>query len=432
MLPEAYVQDGVLAPERQAFKAMVVRANDSLTVPGVQRLVDFAHAGLPIVFSGGIPQDLLGHNATGTAYVRNALASLVDMANVHIVPYDHLAVSLANLGITPRVKVSADRPLYTYWREDANASVSYAYIYNDAWDSEMGEGAAEGSVTFNTTGVPYIYDAWTGEIAPILAYQESEAGMTIPMMLAGNQSAVIAFHHNETAPSGPRLLSVPAEVYSATSASSNTSNSASVVLKAGNTTSSTPVLLTNGTTLTLPTPPAPFNLTGWNLTVESWTQPDDPTVDQTVSKKSNSSYNIQDLQPWNQISDSLRNVSGRGFYTTTFTWPPANTSGADTSASGAMLDLGAIFNTARVWVNGEQMPPLDPTAARLDLGGCLKEGDNEVLVVVTTTLGNALVPLTDEIRSSGTLWLGPVPTEQGYGLVYPVVVMPYVEVTVEL
>jgi hypothetical protein len=34
---------------------MVVRANDSLTIAGVAKLVEFAHAGLPIIFSGGIP-----------------------------------------------------------------------------------------------------------------------------------------------------------------------------------------------------------------------------------------------------------------------------------------------------------------------------------------------------------------------------------------
>lgn len=427
MRPEAYVQDGVLAPDRQAFNAMIVRANDSLTVSGVERLVEFANAGLPMVFSGGIPQNLLGYYESGTTYVRQALAGLVGMKNVHIVPYDNLGVSLANLGIVPKTTVSADRLLYTYWREDTNASVSYAFVYNDAWDSDIGEGFATGSITFDATGVPYTYDAWTGEIAPIVAYQESKAGITIPMILAGNQSAIIAFHHNETVPSGPRLLSMPPEVYSATSASNN---SGAITLKAGNTT--TPVLLTNGTSLTLPIPPAPYNLSGWDLIVESWTQSDDPTTDQTISKKLNSSYTLQDLKPWNQISDSLRNVSGRGFYSTGFMWPPTNTSGADVDASGAMLDLGVIANTARVWVNGAQLPPLDPTAARVDVGDYLQEGRNEVLIVVTTTLGNALVPFTEEIRSSGTLWEGPEPTEQEHGLVYPVVVVPYAETTLHM
>ena len=426
MLPEADVEDGILAPRRQAFKAMIVRANDSLTVPGVQHIADYANEGLPVIFSGGLPQELLGYNESGTTYVRQALADLSSMDNVHIVPYENLAVSLSNIGIMPKTKVTADRPMYTYWRDDSNSSVSYAFVYNDAWDSEIGEGTATGSITFDTDGVPYSYDAWTGEIAPVLAYQQSPAGITIPMTLAGNQSAIIAFHHNETVSSSVRPLSTPPEVYSTTASSDD----GTLTMKAGNTTE--PVLLTNGSAVSLPVPPAPYNLSSWNLTIESWTQPDDPEADQTTSKKSNSTHQLNELIPWNQISDDLRNVSGRGFYTTSFTWPPSNTTGADTGASGAMLDLHAIVNTARVWVNGKQLPPLDPTAARADIGEYLQEGRNEVMIVVTTTLGNALIPFTDEVRSSGTLWLGPEPVEQANGLVFPVVVVPYAETTVQV
>lgn len=77
-LPEAIVANGTFAPERQAFKAMILRANDTPTVTGVQKLVDFANEGLPIVFSGGVPQNLTGYNATGTEFVRSALASILD------------------------------------------------------------------------------------------------------------------------------------------------------------------------------------------------------------------------------------------------------------------------------------------------------------------------------------------------------------------
>lgn len=429
MLPEAYVKESVLAPDRQAFKALIVRANDSLTVSGVERLVDFAHAGLPVIFSGGLPQDLLGYDQSGTAYVRQALNGLTGMENVHIIPYDNLAVSLSNLGITPRMKVSADRPLYTYWREDTNASVSYAFLYNDAWDSDIGEGDLTGSVTFACTGAPYTYDAWTGEITPILTYQEGKAGIAIPMTLAGNQSTIIAFHHNEST-SNAHLLSTPPEVYSATRENTGSTDQR-VMLRSGNT--SEPILFANGTYINLPTPPAPYTLAPWNLTVESWTQPNDPEADQTSSKKTNTtSCALQQLKPWNQISDTLRNVSGRGFYSTSLTWPPTNTTGADVDASGAMLDLGIIVDTARVWVNGQQLPPLDPTAARTDIGSFLQNGQNDVFIVVTTTLGNALVPFTEEVKSSGTLWEGPTPTEQDYGLVFDVKVVPYVKTTIEL
>ena len=424
MLPEAYVQDGTLAPARQAFKAMIVRGNDTLTVPGVQRLADFAHQGLPIIFSGGLPQNLTGYNVSGTEYVRSTLAGLVCLKNVHIVPYENLAASLNTLGIQPRTRVDTDRIWYTYWRDDADASASYVFVYNDAWDSEIGEGASSGAVTFETTGVPYMHDAWTGAVSPILGYQRTKCTTTIPLSLAGNQSMIIAFHHDATTSTGTRLLSLPSTVFSAEQSGGNGSNL--ITVKAARSTET--VLLSNGATMSLPIPAPVMNLKDWTLVIESWTSPSDPGADQTVAAKSNSTHQISGkLKPWNQIDDSLADVSGRGFYTTTFSWPPSHG-----KADGAMLDLGAYVNTARVWVNGHRLPPLDCTAARTDIDEFLVDGDNALEVVVTTTLGNALRPIYENVKSSGTLWLGPEPIAQDYGLVMPVSVVPYRTTTVRL
>lgn len=423
ILPEAYVEGGVLAPNRQAFKAMIVRGNDTLTITGVQKLVEYAQAGLPILFSGGVPQNLTGYNVTGTQYVRSALNSILHLDNVHIVPFDNLASSLSALGITPRTAVNADRIWYTYWREDTNASRSYVYLYNDAWDSERGGGSSTGSITFEETGVPYMYDAWTGDMTQILAYQQANKTTTIPVQLAGNQSIIIAFSTDETTPTGTRLLATPSQVYSATEVSGVLS------IKAGN--CSEVAVLSNGTTFGLPVPAAPMSLSDWNLTIESWTRPQHPAQDQTISVKSNSTRKLTSLKPWNQIDSSLRHVSGRGFYSTTFTWPPKQG-----NADGAILDLGVIVETARVWVNGNQLAPLDPTTAWADVGEYLQKGENKLEVVVTTTLGNALIPIYNGtsplIKTSGTLWDGPQPEEQEYGLVVPVMLVPYRTTTLSL
>jgi hypothetical protein len=370
--------------------------------------------------SGGLPQNLTGYNVSGgTEYVHSQLASITKLENVHIVPFENLAVSLTSLGFAPRTAVSADRIWYTFWREDTNASFDYAFVYNDAYDSEFGLGASTGSVTFETTGVPYLYDAWTGDASPIVAYQRTNSTVTVSLSLAGNQSVIIGFQKNETASSGTTVLSLPSEIYSAELQANQ------VTLKAGNT--SETVLLSNGTTISLPVPAAATNLSSWSLIIESWSPPSDLYPDQTHAALSNHTYNITSLQPWNEISGSLANTSGCGFYSTTFSWPPQNG-----SADGAVLDLGAVFHTARVWVNGNQLPPLDPTKAVADIGDYLVNGTNKVEVVVSTTLGNVLRPIYKEIISSGTTWLGPQPVEQGYGLLSPVSVVPYTTVTISL
>lgn len=359
---------------------------------GVEKLTQYAHEGLPIVISGGSPFNLSGYNVSGSSYVKSALAALTDLDNVHEVPAENLSASLQSLGFAPRTKVVADRIWYTYWREDEQAAKSYIFVYNDAWDSELGLGSSNGSVTFETTGVPYFYDAWTGESRPVRDFQQIDGCTTIPLVLAGNQSTIIGFHHNESAtsheqknphrPSATRGWSEPFQ-------------------------SSAPAKSQQA-------------LSSWTLTIESWTAPEDIYADQTESAKSNSTWELSSLKPWNEISDSLFNVSGRGFYNTTFSWP---LTGDD--CEGAVLDLSAIINTARVWVNGHQLPPLDPTHAIADISEQVKDGDNEVLVVVATTLGNAVRPHWGELRSSGTLALGPLPPAQAYGLVSEVLVKQY-------
>jgi hypothetical protein len=390
--PEAYVSDGTFAPARQAFKALILRGNDTLTVAGVEKLTQYAHEGLPIVISGGMPFNLSGYNVSGTSYVKSALAALTDLENVHEVPAENLSASLQALGLTPRTKVDADRIWYTYWREDEQAAKSYVFVYNDAWDRELGLGGSNGSVTFETTGVPYFYDAWTGENRPVRDFEQNDGCTTIPLVLAGNQSTIIAFHHNESATSHEHKSSY----------GSSTSNEWSEPLQSSAAAKSQQTL------------------ESWTLTIESWTAPEDIYADQTQSAKSNSTWELSSLQPWNEISDSLFNVSGRGFYDTTFSWP---LEAGD--YEGAILDLGAIINTARVWVNGQQLPPLDPTHAVADISEHVKDGENEVLVVVATTLGNAVRPHWGKLRSSGTLALGPLPPAQAYGLVSEVLVKQY-------
>jgi hypothetical protein len=84
------------------------------------------------------------------------------------------------------------------------------------------------------------------------------------------------------------------------------------------------------------------------------------------------------------------------------------------------------MHTARVWINGQQVPPLDPTRPVADITDLLVVGQNSIEIVVATTLGQAVRAEWDEIQSGGypvTLLALP-PDEQEYGLLYPVEFIP--------
>lgn len=417
-LPDAQVKNGILAPAHQSFKAIVVRGNDTMTASGVSKLAQWAHQGLPVVFSGGIPSNISGTNVTAKSYVNTTLSGILSLKNVHSVPYAGLADSLASIGIHPRASIAqktSNTTWYTNWREDEAESTTYVFVYNDATELPGSLGSSTGNITFSTSGTPYVYDAWTGDKTPVWLYQQSEKTTTIPITLAGNQTTIVAFERDQK----------HAKIHVKHSSARLSTVSGTDSLVNFNTKPCT-AHLSNGTALEIPPSQfTPINLTNWNLTIESWTAPAN-LYDVEGTVKTNSTHTLTSLLPWNQLpGTNLSNVSGRGYYTTSFTWPPSSAS----AATGAQLSLGHIIHTARAYLNGRVLPPLDPTDATADLTPFLKHGVNELEVVVATPYGNALAPMWEQLRSYGGgpyLLAGALaPKVREYGLVGEAVVVPF-------
>ncbi|KAJ5716257.1 secreted protein [Penicillium malachiteum] len=415
-LPEAFVSDKVFAPNRQAFKALVVRSNESLTTLGVEKLVDYAHAGLPIIFPGGLPSNFSGYNPTAAAKAVQDLKGIKSLKNVHLVSSDGLASTLESLNILPRSSTEVDGTWYTLWREDTANAKSYVYVYNDATGLSFDESKTSGTISFESTGVPFFYDAWSGEVTRITTYKQSKTHTTIPLELAGNQSIIVGFDRN--AKSTVHIEETTTPVLP----TANSSQSLTVLRTYDS--ESRDINLSNGKTVSLsPMSTGSFTLSNWNLTIESWTPLPD-LYDTEGQSRNNQTFQISSLIPWNQISSSLRNVSGIGYYETRFNWSPSSSS----KVSGAFIDLGPITHTARVIVNGQELPPLDITWARRDIGQFLQKGENTLQVTVSTTLGNGLRTYWDVLETSGKLATAEEPdppSEADYGLIYPVKIAPY-------
>ncbi|GKZ38031.1 hypothetical protein AbraIFM66950_009945 [Aspergillus brasiliensis] len=420
VLPGAYVSNGTFAPNQQAFKALVVRANETLTASGVAKLAEYAHSKLPIIFSGGLPSNFSGYNPEAARLAVNTIKNLTSLSNVHTVPYDNLAATLKSINILPRTSVSANRTWYTTWRHDTATLTEYVYVYNDAAGVPYGGGISSGSISFETTGTPFLYDAWTGNITALSIYKKSETHVTIPLTLAGNQSVIIGFHKNSQ-PS-LHLQNTTDGVLSAAG------NSTSLAILRSFDQQSRNVYLSNGKSVTLAPMLTPTTTLGnWTLIVESWTAPSDIYNVELGPTRTNHTFELPTLLPWNRVSASLTNVSGIGYYSTTFDWPPEAT---NDTVSGAIIDLGPIVHTARVTVNGHMLSPGEITWAKWDIGHLLRRGQNKVEVVVSTPLGNVLRTYWDELETSGKLASAVVsspPDVADYGLVAPVKIIPYRE-----
>ncbi|KAJ5605313.1 secreted protein [Penicillium lagena] len=416
-LPGAYVKDGFLAPELQSYKTLIVRGNDTMTVQGAERIAEFAHQGLPIVFSGRIPTYLASFNSKGAVYVNKTLESISHLRNVHHVPYDNLADSISSLGIQPLTKIDTDGTWYTHWRRDDHKNEDYIFVYNDSPMSTVSApGFSEGTVEFHSTGKPYFLDAWSGIETPILNYTQTSSATTIFFRLAVNQGIIVAFKNHERP--GLHSVSASSNVLSITNSSfgleAHVGCGAQGFIKTS-----------TGTTHEVPSTSAkPFKLGNWTLIVEHWDPPSPLYQPAVTAIKHNTTHLIGDLVSWQEIS-GLQNVSGRGYYETIFEWPPSD------DASGALLSFGPVVHTIRVGINGYSLPPLDTTSATADISKYLRHGINKVQVTVSTTLANVLAPIWEDLVSSGSPPAGifGAPTAPSsptnYGLLYPAVITPY-------
>lgn len=403
---------------------MIIRANDTLTPLGVLKLAKWANQGLSIVFSGGLPSNISGTSNVSLSSINLTLTQLLELRNVHLVPFENLAESLSGIGITPRTAVSrpevSNTTWFTNWREDVNSSMTYVFIYNDATGLSRGSGSSTGNITFQVSGTPYFYNAWTGEKTPVALYQQYKNTTTVTITLAGNQTTILAFDRKST-----NVPQVEIVEYSSGQLNAMSNNKYLVNYSDKPCTAR----LANGSTISVPASNlSPIMLKNWTLVVESWTAPAN-LYDVEGTVKTNSTYKFSTLVPRNQIQNAnLSHVSGRGYYSTSFVWPPTSSA----AVKGAQLELGSIIHTARAYLNGFALTPLDVTDATADLTPYLRKGINELEVVVATPYGNALSPIWSSLRSYGdapnVLAGATAPELREYGLVGDVSIIPFIVV----
>jgi hypothetical protein len=228
-----------------------------------------------------------------------------------------------------------------------------------------------------------------------------------------------------------------------------------IVLSDGRRVSVSPPCSSKSGAKSTPVVPPPFDLTRWTLTAEHWEVPADLYDVSVVARKHNTTHQLAaPLRSWTDpegLGPQLANASGVGYYTARFEWPPKvedkNKEGNSNSSScccctavdGAYLSFGGeVLHTLRVRVNGRALDPVDLRAPRVDIGPFLRlEGENEVVVVVPTTMWNYVRSIFAEIRNAGDpplkLNVGtaiPVPGPSRNGLLGTVSVVSYREVRV--
>ncbi|TPR02379.1 hypothetical protein CAN33_0044010 [Aspergillus niger] len=414
-LSQASVAGGLLAPHSPAYKAIVVTSDQNVTLAGVNKLQQYADAGLPIILSGGFPGYYPNGEATDKAAVYAALEALRSSPNVYTTGFGQIASKLEQLNLTPRVAVHSNGTWYSVLRTDNNTD--YLFIFSK-------DSASQGNLTVSSTKTPYLLDSWTGKRSPFLHYKRSGNTTVIPLHLAANQTIAFAFSNElkyEIETPSLHASRVPSTVLGY-----DYSTSGGLLLHTSTDTCNDCVFqLSNGTTydLALNSTSLTSHLRNWTLIAEHWEAPSNMSDAATQATKHNTTHHLDTLVSWLDIP-ALQNASGLGYYLSTFTWPPNSAYDVD----GAYLTFPRIAQGIKVSVNGHDVGPLDFTNPKVDIGPYLTNGTNAVTAIVPSLMWNYIRSIYDEIEISGIapLLSDPLPDLVDNGLIGEVKIVPYV------
>lgn len=381
----------MLASQGPGIKAIVVTQDANITVSTIRRLKDYAAKGLPIILSGGTPQYYPISIDGGVDAFRTGLQELAYSRSVYTTGSGNIAKALASHGVSPRVRVQTNGTWHITWREDKEAQVDYAFIFCDG-------GGSQGKITTTTDKVPYVFNAWTGERKPLVQYKRRASDIVISLTLKANETAILAFSaqplddiytpsvHIESAPNSVLGYHLDYESVAVAQLAHTTNPSADEFL------------LSDNSTITVPNTsavPSSFPIRNWTLTAERWEAPANMQNASSIGSIRNTTHHLPSLVSWTEIP-ALVNASGIGYYRSQFAWHPDGQ-----NQIGAYITFSRILHSVQVFVNGEKVAPIDPTAGTSDIGPYLRGGENELLVVVPTTMWNYLRSIFPEITESG-------------------------------
>ncbi|MET0469176.1 MAG: glycosyl hydrolase [Aeromicrobium sp.] len=408
----ASLRRGRLAPDGPAYKAMIIEGDAfrgrraTLTVAAAKRIAELAKQGFPIVFVGPTwatpTADGLGSPADDAAVVA-AVASAQSRANVRTVALPaEVPAALAALGVEQHVTHERSTLVHVHRRTD---DADLFYVANARHAENRKLETVEQIVWFDRRDarqVPFLLDAWTGEVSRIAEYTREGDRIGVPLRLKAGQSAIVVLAGSSWAARASQR--VPQVV--STEADAARVDGSKLVIRSTTAGTYATVLGDSRTKrTTIGEVAAPRQLTSWSLEIEDW----QPGSTPSTTRKVVTTRQLSALVPWLEVP-GLEDVSGIGRYTTTI-------DGDGAKGSGAHLDLGSVLGSFRVFVNGKQVPGTNPLDTVVDLGDALRKGRNTVVVEVASTLLNRL-------RTAQAVVLGSSP-RQKYGLVGPVVLQPY-------
>ncbi|WP_204036461.1 glycosyl hydrolase [Micromonospora qiuiae] len=419
--------------EQAGYKAIVLY-QDWLDLAAAERILAWARKGLKVVILGGAASRTPFNDGKDAALkqVMDKLKKLPGVRTATVndnIDYfsaapggydDNVMEKLQELGVYPYAGYAQENhQLLTQTRQDGDGN-RYLYVYNYC-PNDYHDKSHKASVRNEDHGtnikteiemdgkfIPYVIDAWTGKVTELANYKWAKGKTVVPIDINYNNIALMAFQkvNNEKL----HIVSTNAE------SSYALRNGVTVrAIDSGKVTTK----LSNGKQYQdAVTVPGAYDITGWDLTVQSW-RPNSTAGDlvrtetigalTTINRKTSTvktaiNVKLDKLTTWNNIPTVGKAVSGTGRYEATFHWDAK-------AASGAYLDFGDTLEEGmKVWINGRKVGggvSTNPTKVRKDVGGVGKP-------TIDDGTGRQVPLVGKDLYTGGVSWTKPVADVSDY------------------
>jgi hypothetical protein len=319
----------LISPGGKQFSALVLPKQESLTVELAAQLSVFASERLPIVFVGGV-STTEPEPANGQLFAKpgpNPLHNVLANGNVHVAPDAARVTQSLEKSVSPNLHFHGV-PLP--FIEKRIGALDFFFLRNPD------DAAKQTLIECDAMGTPELWNPWTGAIRPLAHFERNGRKVRVPIDLDPYSSVLLVFDPEGMQTEKPVEMSTPAE----------------------------------------PALQIAIGQSGWSFHGVGIGPGSHPMeID----------LNMPDLEDWT-MTDSLKNFSGRGQYTTTFTVPASLLD----NQSRVVLDLGGVGDVAEISLNGKSGPDLLLPPYRADVTSLLHIGENTLRITVVNTLFNAL------------------------------------------
>ena len=369
LLPDG--KDGVIAAEQGGYKAIIVEESllcrdGRMPSRAAVAILRQARAGVPVIVQGKRPEKTEGlHDSDETLSMLWAeIEATGNYCRVETV--DEITPVLKEFGIRPNLEPECSGGLVSWCSVEKDVTayliLNQGRTYYRAYPQKADY---RGKLSLKGYGGVYRVNPYTGETAKV-PYVRSGEYAEIDLDLKAWEEAIFLLGGEEFTMEAPRV-------------------------SWGD----------------------PIFLGDWSLEIEAWTPahsygtPADCPEGVETKKTRLAPIHLKKLQPWKEIPGVEPGTSGVGYYESRFAW--------NGNYDGAVLDLGWNYDTARAWVNGQEVT-LDQMGLRADITSLLTAGENTLTVRTPTGLCNQLYAMDA------------IPCEMGYaeyGLCGPVTLRPY-------